>query len=98
MAEKRRVHFNEFMIEIHAKIHELKKIMPVSNSGDKAKPFDPIPPVASLISNSTWLLCFDEFQVRHKNNNGCYILLFSLTSFVEDVKDIAAFITVYVDR
>ena len=68
MNEKRRVHFNEFMIEVHAKIHELKKLTPVVKGGDKAKPFDPIPPVASLISNSTWLLCFDEFQVSRR---GC---------------------------
>ena len=64
MKEKRRVHFNEFMIEVHTNIHELKKTMPVMKSGEKAKPFDPIPPVATLISGTTWLLCFDEFQVK----------------------------------
>lgn len=64
MEEKRRVHFNEFMIEVHTSIHKLKKTMPMVKSSNKAKPFDPIPPVASLISHTTWLLCFDEFQVR----------------------------------
>ncbi|XP_065225943.1 putative ATPase N2B isoform X2 [Planococcus citri] len=64
MDEKRRVHFNEFMIEVHSHIHEVKKTMAERDpKSDKPSPFDPIPPVAELISSKTWLLCFDEFQV-----------------------------------
>lgn len=64
MEEKRRVHFNEFMIEVHSHIHEVKKTMAERDArSTKPSPFDPIPPVAELISSKTWLLCFDEFQV-----------------------------------
>ena len=35
------------------------------NPGTKAKPYDPIGPVAREISEETWLLCFDEFQVQY---------------------------------
>ncbi|XP_050312732.1 putative ATPase N2B [Anthonomus grandis grandis] len=54
---KKRVHFNEFMIGVHRKMHELKR------EEQKGKPFDPIPPVAKSILEESWLLCFDEFQV-----------------------------------
>ncbi|XP_012272694.1 putative ATPase N2B [Orussus abietinus] len=59
---KRRVHFNSFMLDVHSKIHEVKKTI-VRNNSDKLQPFDPIPPVASAITAEAWLLCFDEFQV-----------------------------------
>lgn len=65
MKEKRRVHFNEFMIEVHSRIHELKKNVARPSNSLKPSPFDPIPPVAEIISEKTWLLCFDEFQVRN---------------------------------
>jgi hypothetical protein len=32
--------------------------------GTKPKVYDPIPPVAEEIAETTWLLCFDEFQVK----------------------------------
>ncbi|KAL1459712.1 hypothetical protein WDU94_011669 [Cyamophila willieti] len=57
--QKQRVHFNKFMLDVHAKIHEVKKIL----ARDKAKSYDPIPPVANDIISKTWLICFDEFQV-----------------------------------
>uniref|UniRef100_A0A8D9EIY5 ATPase N2B n=1 Tax=Cacopsylla melanoneura TaxID=428564 RepID=A0A8D9EIY5_9HEMI len=57
--QKQRVHFNKFMLDVHAKIHEVKKIL----ARDKAKSYDPIPPVANAIISKTWLICFDEFQV-----------------------------------
>ncbi len=50
---KRRVHFNEFMVEVHARIHAERQ-----SSGA-----DPIAPVARAITAEAWLLCFDEFQV-----------------------------------
>tara|TARA_R110002096_G_scaffold257381_1_gene450999 strand:- start:359185 stop:360348 length:1164 start_codon:yes stop_codon:yes gene_type:complete len=61
---KRRVHFHAFMLEIHKEIHEWRYM----DVADRMKNFstaddDPIPPLASKISQSSHLLCFDEFQV-----------------------------------
>jgi cell division protein ZapE len=54
MRDKRRVHFNAFMADTHARIHAERQ------SGDTN---DPIPPVARAIAKDAPLLCFDEFQV-----------------------------------
>ncbi len=54
VAAKRRVHFNAFMVETHAKIHAERQL---------AESDDPIPPVARAIAEGARLLCFDEFQV-----------------------------------
>ncbi|MEO1918500.1 MAG: cell division protein ZapE [Paracoccaceae bacterium] len=51
--KKRRVHFHEFMQEVHDGIHEARK------KYDK----DPIEPVANAIADSAHLLCFDEMQI-----------------------------------
>ncbi len=51
---RRRVHFHEFMLEVHAAIHAHRAV-----SGD-----DPIPVVAAAVAASAKLLCFDELQVR----------------------------------
>lgn len=51
---KRRVHFHEFMLEIHAAIHAAREA-----SGD-----DPIPHVAAWVAGRARLLCFDEMQVK----------------------------------
>ena len=50
---KRRVHFNAFMVETHARIHEERQ------RGTS----DPIEPAAQAIARGAMLLCFDEFQV-----------------------------------
>jgi cell division protein ZapE len=64
---KRRIHFHEFMQEVHAGVAAWRKLPArdrkaqpnfVKGAGD-----DPIPPVAKAIADSAWLLCFDEFQV-----------------------------------
>ncbi len=64
---KRRIHFHEFMQEVHAGVAAWRKLSTkerksqpnfVKGAGD-----DPIPPVAKAIADSAWLLCFDEFQV-----------------------------------
>ncbi len=65
--DKRRVHFHDFMLEIHAFIFEWRKLSPserkrhpahVREAGD-----DPIAPAARHIANTAGLLCFDEFHV-----------------------------------
>ncbi|WP_428699234.1 cell division protein ZapE [Stappia sp.] len=57
--KKRRVHFHEFMADVHERVHRVRAaIRDGKMSGD-----DPIPPVASEISGETRLLCFDEFTV-----------------------------------
>lgn len=66
-AKKRRVHFHEFMAEVHNEIniwrkleHQERKKLPyfVKEAGD-----DPIAPVAQKIVTCAKLLCFDEFQI-----------------------------------
>jgi cell division protein ZapE len=54
VARKRRVHFNSFMVDVHARIHAERQ---------KAASADPIPPVAQALAGQARLLCFDEFQV-----------------------------------
>ncbi|MBI3451602.1 MAG: cell division protein ZapE [Rhodospirillales bacterium] len=56
---KRRVHFHEFMIEVHARIHEWRQL-PADKRGR-----DPIAPLANQLAAEAWLLCFDEFQVTN---------------------------------
>lgn len=55
LQDKRRVHFNEFMLEVHDSIHKYKSINTLSS--------DPVPAVARQLAATTKLLCFDEFQV-----------------------------------
>ena len=50
---KRRIHFNAFMAEAHARIHTARQ-----QDAD-----DPIAVVARTIAREATLLCFDEFQV-----------------------------------
>jgi cell division protein ZapE len=56
---KRRVHFHEFMGEVHGRIDKFRKTPADQRQGD-----DPLPPIAGDIAEATWLLCFDEFEVR----------------------------------
>ena len=64
---RRRVHFHEFMQDVHRRIGEWRALKPgqrkrrpeyVKGAGD-----DPIPPVARGLVSEARLLCFDEFQV-----------------------------------
>jgi cell division protein ZapE len=59
LEKKRRVHFHEFMREVHARINEFRRTGRERRDGD-----DPVPPTAQAIADETWLLCFDEFEVR----------------------------------
>ena len=51
---KRRVHFHEFMLEVHAAIHAARE----------ASADDPIPHVAAWLAGRSRLLAFDEMQVK----------------------------------
>ncbi len=57
---KRRVHFHEFMVEIHDRIFEWRD----KSKRSEVKGDDPIAPVAADISEQSKILCFDEFQVN----------------------------------
>ncbi len=64
--QKKRVHFHEFMLEVHARLkaineHSAQKRKRESRylSGDN----DPIPLIAQEIADETVLLCFDELHV-----------------------------------
>jgi cell division protein ZapE len=59
VVRKRRVHFHEFMVDVHERIHDWRQRRRHGEvSGD-----DPIAPVASALAEKAWLLCFDEFHV-----------------------------------
>lgn len=57
---KARVHFHEFMEEVHDAIHRWRQQRKVG----KADGDDPIVPVADRIARDALLLCFDEFHVQ----------------------------------
>ena len=52
---KRRVHFHEFMRDVHAAIHAWRK---AGARGD-----DPIPALVRDLAANAWLLCLDELQI-----------------------------------
>ncbi len=57
VALKRRVHFHEFMAEVHERIHSYRQEQ--SNDGER----DPIQRAADAVAEQARLLCFDEFHV-----------------------------------
>jgi cell division protein ZapE len=56
---KRRVHFHEFMADVHDRVHAYRQKL----KAGEVKGDDPIGPVADAIAHEAWLLCFDEFHV-----------------------------------
>ncbi len=60
---KRRVHFHEFMDEVHQEIAAFR-----ARRKHKQDPGDPIPSVVAPILETTRLLCFDEFHVTDITN------------------------------
>jgi cell division protein ZapE len=62
---KKRVHFHEFMLDIHARLKEWRGLSAKERAakGGRASEDDPIPPVARQIALEATLLCFDEMQV-----------------------------------
>ena len=63
IAEKRRVHFHEFMDEVHAAIARFRK-----SAKAKADNADPVAAVIKPVLNGVRLLCLDEFQVTDITN------------------------------
>jgi cell division protein ZapE len=56
---KRRVHFHEFMADVHERVHTYRQ--DIKNGALPEQ--DPIQRAAAAIAEETWLLCFDEFHV-----------------------------------
>src|SRR3546814_17758222 len=56
VAAKRRVHFHEFMQEVHGLIHRFRQ---QGGAGDT-----PVLQTAAAIADQASLLCFDEMEVR----------------------------------
>jgi cell division protein ZapE len=56
---KRRVHFHDFMVEVHDRINAHRALL----RDGKTKQADPIPPVAEAIAAEARVICFDEFAV-----------------------------------
>jgi cell division protein ZapE len=59
VVRKRRVHFHEFMADVHESIHSVRQQL----KGGVIRDADPIELTAGAIARETWLLCFDEFHV-----------------------------------
>jgi len=60
---KRRVHFHEFMDEVHEKIAQFRAV--AKSSGDDT---DPVAAVAGPLADDIRLLCLDEFHVNDITN------------------------------
>ena len=58
--KKRRVHFHEFMVEIHARLHAMRS---AEKNGKRVD--DILPAIAEDIAAEAWLLCFDELHVAN---------------------------------
>jgi cell division protein ZapE len=56
---KRRVHFHEFMAEVHERIHALRQKAKLGELSNE----DPVGGAAAAIAQETRLLCFDELHV-----------------------------------
>ncbi|MCC6889813.1 MAG: AFG1 family ATPase [Hyphomicrobiales bacterium] len=54
---KRRVHFHEFMADVHERVRGFREL-PSRGNGE-----DPIALTAVALAAESWLLCFDEFHV-----------------------------------
>lgn len=59
VVRKRRVHFHEFMADVHERVHVYRQEM----KNGEANEHDPIRRTAAAIAEESWLLCFDEFHI-----------------------------------
>ena len=55
---KRRVHFHEFMADVHERVRHFREQHKANGNGE-----DPIRLTAAALADESWLLCFDEFHV-----------------------------------
>lgn len=62
VAQKRRVHFHEFMLEVQARLHRRREELAAKGAPPET---DTIVPIAREIAAEARLLCFDEFQVTN---------------------------------
>jgi cell division protein ZapE len=60
---KRRVHFHEFMADVHERVHIYRQESKNQLKNGEVAEHDPIHRAATAIAEETWLLCFDEFHV-----------------------------------
>jgi len=58
VVRKRRVHFHEFMADVHERVRVFRQKSKAGEVDD-----DPIRLAAAEIAEESWLLCFDEFHV-----------------------------------
>jgi cell division protein ZapE len=59
VAKKRRVHFHEFMSEVHERIHDFRQKVKAGEIADE----DAVALTGAAIADDAHLLCFDEFHV-----------------------------------
>ncbi len=59
VVRKRRVHFHEFMADVHERVHVYRQEIKNGTLPEQ----DPIQRAAAAIAEETWLLCFDEFHI-----------------------------------
>jgi cell division protein ZapE len=59
VVRKRRVHFHEFMADVHERVHVFRQEI----KNGEPNELDPIQRTAAAIAKESWLLCFDEFHV-----------------------------------
>jgi cell division protein ZapE len=59
VVRKRRVHFHEFMADVHERVRVFRQKLKDGEIADD----DPIRLTAAEIAEESWLLCFDEFHV-----------------------------------
>jgi len=66
-SQKSRVHFHAFMLDIHERIGQWRKLSDKEKRGSefyvRGAGDDPIAPVAKYIASTAQILCFDEFHV-----------------------------------
>jgi cell division protein ZapE len=59
VARRRRVHFHEFMADVHERIRDFRHKLRFGEIENE----DPVRLAAAAIAEETWLVCFDEFHV-----------------------------------
>ena len=62
ITEKKRIHFHEWMIDVHKRLHKKQQ---GSSQHSQHTANDLVDQVAMDMIRDAWLLCFDEFQVTH---------------------------------